>query len=131
AGAAPAGPIPNGPRTTAVFDWLFEGQTTVYVLLGTLLLACFFIYWQYRRRAWLYAMAVVVALIGLYWLLDRLVETDREQVQREVEALAADVRGHRHDAVYAHLAEDFRSPRDSDRAAFRKDTEWMVNSVTQ
>jgi hypothetical protein len=33
------------PRGAAVFDWLFEGQTTVYILLAAALLGFFFIYW--------------------------------------------------------------------------------------
>ena len=47
-----------------MFDWLFEGQTTVYILLGVALVVLVFAYWQYRRKEWLYAILGVVVLIG-------------------------------------------------------------------
>jgi hypothetical protein len=114
-----------------VFDWLFEGLTTVYVLLAAALLGFFFIYWQYRRKAWLYAMAVVVALIGLYWLLDRLVETDREQIQRKVDVMANGLRTHNLDAVFEHLSDDFRSPQGRDKKALREEADRQINRVAQ
>ena len=64
-----------------MFDWLFEGQTTAYILLAAVLICFFFVYWQYRRKVWLIAMLVVIALLGVYALLDRLVETDYEQAE--------------------------------------------------
>src|SRR5581483_3497638 len=97
----------------AVFDWLFEGQVTVYIFLVAVLIGLFFLYWQWRRRVWLYAMLGVLVLIGLYALLDRLVETDAEQVERQVKEMAAEMQAHNLDAVMRHLSDDFRSPNNS------------------
>jgi hypothetical protein len=121
----------KGRRTTGVFDWLFEGLTTVYVLLAAALLGCLFVYWQYRRNAWLYAAAVVAALIGVYWLLDRLVKTEREQIQEKVEVMAQGLRDHNLDAVFEHLSDDFLSPQGRDKAALRKLANDHINGVTQ
>jgi hypothetical protein len=114
-----------------VFDWLFEGLTTVYILLGTVLIALLVIYWQWRRRVWLFAILFVVALIGLYALLDRLVETDREEIQRKVEEMAAAARAHNTDGVFEHIADDFQSPGHNNKADFRKEAEPRIGSVQQ
>jgi hypothetical protein len=113
------------------FDWLFEGLTTVYLLLGTAFLGLVVIYWHWRRKVWFFAMLVVAALIGLYALLDRLVETDSEQIERKLEAMARGVRDHNVDAVFEHLADDFRSPGGNSKADFRKEAEPRIGSVSR
>jgi hypothetical protein len=101
-----------------VSDWLFEGRPTVYVILAAAAVLLFVAWWQTRKRYWLYATAAFLALIGLYFLLDRLVETDREQIVRKVEEMSAGVRDRNVDRIFAHVSEQFRLS-NSDRAAFR------------
>jgi hypothetical protein len=113
-----------------VFDWLFEGQTTVYILLIVVLIGLFVVYWQWRRRVWLYGMAVVVALIGLYWLLDRLVETDREQIHRKIGGMASGLQAHNVDAVFKHISDNFRSPQGEDKNELHSLAERRINQVT-
>jgi hypothetical protein len=91
-----------------VFDWLFEGPT-VYVALAALAAFLLVLWWQTRKRWCLIGVAVVVGLIGLYAILDRVVETDREQIVRKVNALAAGVNAHNLDAAFVHISEQFRS----------------------
>ena len=112
------------------FDWLFEGQTSVYLLLGTALSGLLVIYWYWRRKAWLFAMLFIAALIGLYALLDHLVETDQEQIERKLEAMAKGVRDHNTDAVFEHLADDFRSGVNN-KTDFRNEAEPRINSVSR
>jgi hypothetical protein len=102
-----------------VFDWLFEGRPAVYVALAAAAVVLFVAWWQTRKRYWLYATAAFVALAGLYFLLDRLVETDREQIVRKVNEMAAGVRERNVDRIFANVSEHFRL-NNSDRAAFRQ-----------
>ena len=71
-----------------MFDWLFEGWLEIYILLAVLAFARILAVWPFRRKVWLITLFSVIALIGVYWLLDRLVETDREQIERKLTALA-------------------------------------------
>jgi hypothetical protein len=91
-----------------VFDWLFEGRAVVYVPLTLLALALAFIWYSYgRRRAFLYAAGVMVVLIGVYALLDRLVETRREQIERKLHEMARGVKDKNVDAIFRHISDQF------------------------
>ena len=70
-----------------MFDWLFEGRVEVYAALGAVAILLAALWWRDRRRAWLYAIGVVALLAGVYLLLDRLVETRREQITRRLQAI--------------------------------------------
>jgi hypothetical protein len=108
-----------------VFDWLFEGRPAVYVVLAATTVVLFVAWWQSRKRYWLYATAAFLALIGLYFLLDRMVETDREQIVRKVEEMSAGVRERNVDRIFANVSEQFRL-NNSDRAAFRAFAEQAI-----
>lgn len=92
-----------------MFDWLFEGRTSVYVVLAALVVFLLLAWWQMRKRWILAAAASAAAFIGLYALLDKMVETDREQIVRKVTEMAAAVSAHNLDAAFAHFSDRFRS----------------------
>jgi len=102
-----------------VFDWLFEGRLTVYVVLAAVAATLLYVGVQRRRHEYLVAAGIVVALIGLYFLLDRLVETNREQVRRKLVEMADGVKDRDADRVLAHVSEKFAT-QGMDRAAFRR-----------
>jgi hypothetical protein len=91
-----------------VFDWLFEGRQTVYVVLAAAAALLLVAWWQTRKRYWLIGAGAVVGLVGLYFLLDRLVETDREQVVRKVREMAAAVEARNIDGIFVHVSKEFR-----------------------
>jgi hypothetical protein len=92
-----------------LFDWLFEGRTSVYVILAALAVFLLLLGGQTRKRWWVIAAVVVAATIGLYALLDRLVETDREQIVRKINAMAAAVNAHNLNAAFADFSDQFRT----------------------
>ena len=91
-----------------MFDWLFEGPT-VYVALAALAAFLLVLWWQKRKRWCLIGVAVVVGLLGLYAILDRAVETDRKQIVRKVNEMAAAVNAHNLDAAFVNISDQFRS----------------------
>jgi hypothetical protein len=102
-----------------LFDWLFEGRTSIYVILAALTVFLLLVWWQTRKRWLLLGVLVVAGLIGLYALLDKEVETDREQLVRKVQELAAAVNARNLDALLANVSNNFRSPRGKDKQQFR------------
>jgi ketosteroid isomerase-like protein len=91
-----------------VFDWLFEGRLTVYVALAVVALLLAARWWQTRRGAWLVGAACALALIGVYYVLDRARETDREQIERKLQEMAAAVRPRDVRRICAHISESFQ-----------------------
>jgi hypothetical protein len=111
----------------ALFDWLFEGRTSVYAVLAALAVFLLVIWWQTRKRWLLLGVAVAAGLIGLYALLDKAVETDREQIVRKVNEMAAAVNARNLDALFENISENFRTPLGKDKQQFRGFVEHYVN----
>lgn len=101
-----------------MFDWLFEGRVAVYLFLAAVALAFAGLYWRTRKRRWLIPAAAFVLLVAVYFLLDRLVETRSEQITRKLREMAAAVQRRDADAIFRHVAADFRVG-GLDRATFR------------
>lgn len=117
-----------------MFDWLFEGSLTIYLLLliaAGILLA---LWLRERKRSWLFALAFVAGLAALYLLLDRLVETPYEQIDRKLHLMAHAVQTRNSEAIFRHLAQGF-SVQGIDRERFRAYVdrvlrEGLVNELT-
>jgi hypothetical protein len=108
-----------------VFDWLFEGRPTVYVLLVAGAVFLLVAWWQTRKRYALLGAGAVVGLIGLYFLLDRLVVTDREQIVRQVREMAAAVKARNIDGLFAQVSDEFQVG-GLDKAGFRSYAEQAI-----
>jgi hypothetical protein len=106
-----------------VFDWLFEGRMGVYVALAAVAVVLLLIGRQTGKRSWLLAGGIAAALIGVYFLLDRLVETDREagrkQIQERIEAMVNAVKERKPDDLVRHLSDNFKSPAGEGKAEMR------------
>jgi hypothetical protein len=92
-----------------LFDWLFEGRTSVYAVLAALVVFLLLAWWQMRKRWLLAGVVLTIALVGLYALLDKVVETDREHIVRRLKEMVAAVNVHNLDAAFVHISERFRS----------------------
>ena len=92
-----------------MFDWLFEGRLTVFILLllaGAVLLL---LWWQQRSRRLLKILGVVAGLALLYFLLDVLVTTDREHITARVRDMAEAFNKRELDHLFANISDNFRS----------------------
>lgn len=103
-------------------DWLIEGDVTVLTLLALAGVIFVAIWWQTRKRAF-GILAILVALLALtLFLVDRTVESDREQIQRKVREIAAGISSQNLDLSFSHVSNDFRRG-GWDRARFRSFTD--------
>jgi hypothetical protein len=111
----------------AVFDWLFEGRTGIYVVLAGVVVLLLILWWQSRKRWLLLGMGVAAALVGLYALLDYVVETDREQIVRKVKEMTAAVNAGNLDAAFVHVSDQFRSPKGRTKQDLRQEGQTYLN----
>jgi hypothetical protein len=96
--------------------WLVEGNPTAYFLVACAAFGCIAAWWRTRKVKYAIAGAVALcALIGLL-VLDRFVESDREQMIRKVQEIAAAISSHDVDRAFTHVSDRF------DRAGVRKST---------
>ena len=101
-------------------DWLIEGDSTIYLLLAAVGVIAAVAWWQMPKK-WLLAVATVAfAMIGVLFLLDRQFESDREQIGRKLNEMAAAVtQPPDMNKIFTHVSADFRyGP--ADKAQFRK-----------
>ena len=107
-----------------MFDWLFEAHRhpAVYVFLAAAAVLFVVLWVRTKKRRWLAAALVPAALAGLYYLLDIAVETDSEQIERKVNAMAAGFKKPADlDAVFANVSDQFQAAADqaTNKAALR------------
>jgi hypothetical protein len=91
-----------------MFDVFFEGWLSVYILHVLVLVFLFLLWRQRQNRVYLKAMAMVVALAGIYFLLDRIHETDREAAERTLSELLETINQKKFDRATEFLADDFK-----------------------
>ncbi|MHB1423716.1 MAG: hypothetical protein ACYC3I_11085, partial [Gemmataceae bacterium] len=108
-----------GKARPPLFDWLFEGRTSVYVILAALVVFLLLVWWQMRKRWLIHVVVIAAGLIGLYALLDKAVETDREQLVRKIKEMVAAVNARNIDALFENISDNFRSPQGKDKQQLR------------
>src|SRR5437763_185273 len=88
-------------------DWLVEGDLTLYAVVACVGLVCLAVWWRTRRRRYaVIAGLAAVALVGLV-LLDRYVESDREQMVRKVQEIAVAVPARDFAHMFRHISDSF------------------------
>ncbi|HKI31099.1 MAG TPA: hypothetical protein VKA46_04485 [Gemmataceae bacterium] len=112
-----------------MFDWLFEARTEIFWLLGILGVILLVVWWRFRKRNLLIAAGAIVALAGVYFLLSKIRETPRAQVERKLHEMADAVKARDTDAIFKHVAKDFTF-QGRDRATFRKTVETALKGGT-
>ncbi len=110
-------------------DWLFEGLWAVYATLGMVAVVLLILWWRDRRRGWLYGIAVAGLLILIYALLDFAVETDGEQIGRELQEMARAVRNRDLNGALVFFSDRFVAE-GHNKAAFQQMAEPYVRNGT-
>jgi hypothetical protein len=88
--------------------WLVEGDLTIYCVLGLGLVISLAGWWRTRKRGFLLAAGIFAALIVAYFLLDRFVESDGEQMTRKVSEIAAAVTRKDLNAAFLNVSDSFK-----------------------
>jgi ketosteroid isomerase-like protein len=107
-------------------EWLFEGQLVVYFVLAVGAVLCGWLWWGSRRSGPLIGLAVCVALIAIYFLLDRLIETDREQISHNLQTMVDAVATRDVNRIFSFVSEDYQRG-SANKATFRNDVERLIN----
>ena len=106
-------------------EWLFEGQLLVYGVLGAAL-ACLVIVWkQTPRKPYLAGIVGLVALIGVYFLLDVLVQTDREQISKAIKDISAGVEQRSVARVFENVSDSYNR-HGSTKATFQQTVSGII-----
>jgi hypothetical protein len=99
-------------------EWLVEGNPTLYFLLACVLVISGALWWRTRKRQYAVAAGVAGFLIVGVFLIDRAVESDREQLIRIVNEVADAVTDGDIDRAFQHVSKSF-SRAGMDKESFR------------
>src|SRR5690349_122568 len=92
---------------TPTMSWLIDHANVVYILLGIVALGFVTAWWLNKRVKFLAYALLPLALIGLFWLFTRMVVTDQQQIQLNVEAMAEAVVNQDADRLFRHVSTKF------------------------
>lgn len=102
-----------------MFDFLFEGPLALYIFF-LLLLVLFLVLWRKTHdKRLVRAIIGAGSAIALLFLLDLVVETQREKAWRTVDEILDDLNGNRMGRVFDRFSDDFRAY-GLDKATFRR-----------
>jgi uncharacterized membrane protein (Fun14 family) len=89
-------------------SWLVDNANIVYLLLGSIALGFIVAGWLTRRVKFFALALIPLTLIGLFWLLTRVVVTDQQQIHNSVDAMAMAVVNQDADTLFKHVSKDFQ-----------------------
>jgi hypothetical protein len=90
-----------------MLSWLVDHAGLVYLFLGIAALVLGSCWWMTRHRKYVLSLAVVAALFVLVFVLTRFIVTDRQQIARNLRAMAAGVVDGKPEQVFRHLSSQF------------------------
>lgn len=89
-------------------DWLLEGNWSLLILIGLAAGLCGMAWTKTAKKLWLGLAVALAGFLGMLLLLDWWFESDREQIDASVHAMAAAVAPHDFNGIFSHIAGDFR-----------------------
>src|SRR5690242_12177157 len=87
--------------------YLVDNASSLYLLLGVAGVIIASIIWRTRQAKYFIPLGIILVLVGLVWLMTRLVVTDRLQIENNIRGLADAVLEQKPDRVASFLAQDF------------------------
>ena len=88
-------------------SWIIDNAGFVYLLLGLVATGYLVAFWLTKRVKFLAIAISVVALIALFWLITRLVPTDRKRIEAGIFGMADAFVAQRTDDLFKHVSKDF------------------------
>ena len=88
-------------------SWLIDNAGVLYLLLGLVATGYVVAFWLTKRVKYLLIAGGVVALIALFWLLARLVPTDRKQIEASIFGMSDAFVAQRPDDLFKYVSKDF------------------------
>lgn len=99
-------------------NWFIDPSPAFYLLLLVIGLVLVAAWSRTRKKKFLAALAGVVALAALFYVLDLAFESDREQVTRKIDEAARSVEARNLDPFFRHVSDKFHYGM-SDKKRFR------------
>lgn len=99
--------------------WIVDHANLLYFLLVAALLILVAMAWSSRETRYWSLAAAAAGMIVLLWLMTRLIITDRQQIDVNLEAMANAVVNKNPDAVLKHVSMDFKYGRLSREDLFK------------
>lgn len=88
-------------------SWFIDHAIVVYIVLLVDMLALFALWYRNQRTKLLIAACAHLPIIALFWLLTQLVVTDRQQIHRNVNAMADAVVNQDPETLFKHISKEF------------------------
>jgi hypothetical protein len=88
-------------------EWLFEGQLLIYAILAAALVFLTIVWRQTPRKSYLAGIIALAVLIVLYYALDMLVVTDREQIRHALNEMSAGVEARSIGRIFDNVSDTY------------------------
>jgi hypothetical protein len=107
-------------------EWLFEGQLTIFAILGAALVFLLIVWKKTPRTSYLVGCFVLAALAGAYFLLDFFVETDREKITHAFKEMSAGVQDRNVDRIFSQVSDTYNR-HGQNKDSFRQASAGVIN----
>jgi hypothetical protein len=107
-------------------EWLFEGQLLIYAILAAALIVLTIVWKQTPRKSYLAGIIALAVSIVLYYVLDRAVVTDREQIVHALNEMSAGVEARSIGRVFDNVSDTYNRHGMS-KESFRQVSSSVIN----
>jgi hypothetical protein len=92
-----------------MLSWLVDHTWTIYLILIVAGLVALAAWWRTRQRSAVIGLAVVAGAAALVFLLSLVIDTDRKQIARTLDAIARGMREKPPTSLFEHVSDSFQS----------------------
>jgi hypothetical protein len=108
-------------------EWLFEGQLLIYAILAAALVFLTIGWKQTPRKSYLVGIIALAVLLVLYYVLDLVVVTDREQIRHALNEMSAGVEARSIGRIFDNVSDTYNRHGMS-KEAFRQVCTGVINA---
>ncbi len=111
-----------------MLSWIDDNVVWFYVILGTIAVGLFVVWWRNREGKYLIGLGVVLLLIGGLVLLTFLRITDRERIESHLNEMADAVEKRKPEDIVKHLSDQFEFKSGAGRVS-KPQAKQMINAA--